>query len=286
MQHPFAALEPEYVRLLSVAKITRPGPVRAGVAQIMKVIDSYVATSTTTNVPAAWIGPTDCREDDCNPNAGIGQGDPWRQVSRHVPAGHGPFASKAAADQFYLHYDHIDVLDAGVAAWTLPYACYCWERWNGFGPRAYGRHTGYLWACMDVYDPPVYGGYGQGGKYVADNRWSSTAVDVQPGAVPLYLELVKIRPDLAISAIPAIATVASPPLVPVAPPHGVHDAAALQAALNSLGANPPLDVDDNYGRLTIRAVRAFQQAAVIRVDGIAGDETWAAIDARLKAPAH
>jgi len=282
MAYPFATLQPEYAHLLSVAKITRPGPVHAGVAEIMKVIDSYVATSAATKIPAAWIGPTDCREDDCNPNAGIGQGDPWRQVSRHVPAGHGPFASKAAADQFYLHYDHIDVLEPGVSAWTLPYACYCWERWNGFGPRAYGRISGYLFSCMDVYDTPAYGGYGKGGKYVADKRWSSTAVDVQPGAVPLYLELIKIRPDLTISAIPVIAG-ATVPLVPAAPPVGVHDAAALQAVLNMLGADPQLEVDNNYGRKTIRTVRAFQELVGIGVDGIAGDETWAAINEKLKA---
>lgn len=280
MNYPFKALEPEYARLLSVAKITRDGPVRAGVTQILRVLPSYIATSTTSNIPAAWIGPTDCREDDCNANCGIGQGDPWRQVSRHVPAGHGPFQSKAAADEFYLHYDHIDTLEPGVEEWTLPYACYCWERWNGFGPRAHGRISGYLFACTDVYDTPHYGGYGDGGKYVGDGEWSSTTVDSQPGAVPLYLELIKIRPDLAIKSIPFVAAAAAPSLVPAPAPHGLHDARTLQVDLNKI-THAGLKVDGNYGRMTTRAVRNFQATEHLSVDGIAGTDTWNKIDAIL-----
>ena len=277
----YAALAPEYAHLLSVAKITRPGPVKAGVDDIMRVIDSYVAAGATSGVPAGWMGPTDCREDNCNPRCGIGQGDPWNQVSRHVPAGKGPFASKAEADAYYLHYDKIDVLLQGVTAWDLTYACWSWERWNGFGPRENDRLSGYLWSCTDVYDTPAVGGYGRGGKYVADNDWSPSALDSQPGAVALYLELIQHRPDLAIGSIPA--NVPAPSIVPAPVPAGVSNAARVQQAFNLLGATPPLAVDGNYGRMTSRAVSAFQQLVGLHVDGIAGTDTWAAIDAQLKA---
>lgn len=60
--------------------------------------------------------------------------------------------------------------------------------------------------------------------------------------------------------------------------------AALQRALNALGAMPALGVDDILGNETRGAIRAFQQRAGITVDGIAGPQTWAAIEARLKAP--
>jgi len=288
-QHPFTILAPEYAHLLSVAKVTRPEPVVRGVDEIMKVIASYEATAAETKIPAAWIGPTDCRESDCNPRCGIGQGDPYDKVSVHVPRGEGPFASKADADRFYLHYDKIDVL-RGTTAWTLPYMCWSWESWNGFGPRGHGRISGYLFSCTDVYDTPRYGGYGLGGKYVADGEWSGDTVDTQPGTVPMYLELVRRRPDLAVTGLPLVAVIA-PPIVPAAPaavitplppPTGLHDAKALQTALNALGAEPPLAADGNYGRMTRRAVEAFQKSVGLAVDGLAGPETWQKIQESLK----
>lgn len=282
MQHPFLALEPEYVHLMSVAKITRPGPVRAGVAEILKVLPSYLETERETAVPASWLGPVDCRESDCNPRCGIGQGDPWNRVSTHVPAGEGPFATKAAADKFYLHYDHVDVLPAG-QTWTLPWGCWRAEAWNGFGPRAHGRLSGYLWSCTDVYDPPRLGGHGDGGKYVADGRWDPGEVDVQPGWVALYLELIQQRPELAAAmGVPSPSIVLAQGPVPAPPPVGVHDAHALQMALNALGAAPKLKEDGSFGRLTRRAVVAFQHAHGLEEDGVAGPLTWAAITEAIK----
>jgi lysozyme family protein len=281
MQHPFEILRPEYEHLLSTVKITRPQVVSRGVDEIERVLASYEDTGAVTDIPPGWIGPTDCRESDCNPRCGIGQGDPWNRISVHVPRGEGPFASKATADEFYLHYDHIDAAPPG-GAWTLAWAVFCWEAWNGWGPRNHGRLSGYPWACTDAYDTPAYGGHGLGGKYVEDGVWDAGKLDPQPGAVALYMELVRRHPSLVIAGAPLVAVVA-PPLVPAPPPVGIHDGEALQAALNKLGANPQLDVDGNFGRMTARAVRAFQAKAGLAVDGLAGPATWAAINARLPA---
>ena len=57
----------------------------------------------------------------------------------------------------------------------------------------------------------------------------------------------------------------------------------LQRALNDLGAQPRLAVDGRYGPATRRAVRAFQRAAGIPVDGVAGPVTVEAIKLRLGA---
>jgi putative chitinase len=59
------------------------------------------------------------------------------------------------------------------------------------------------------------------------------------------------------------------------------DVKRLQEALNDLGADPKLVVDGRMGPKTRMAIRAFQAAAGIRVDGIAGPITEAAIDLRL-----
>lgn len=281
MQYPFAALQPEYEKLLGSVRVTRSQVVSRGVDEIERVLASYEQTAADNGVPAAWIGPTDCRESDCNPRCGIGQGDPWNRTSVHVPRGEGPFASKAAADKFYLHYDHIDALPAGVT-WTLPFACFDWEHWNGFGPRAHGRLSGYLWSCTDAYDTAAYGGHGLGGKYVADGVWDPSKLDPQPGTVAMYLELVRRHPSLAIGS-PIIHVPQAPSIVPAPVPVGLHDATTLQTDLNKLGADPQLTVDGSFGRMTRRAVMAFQTQAGLAVDGLAGPATWAAIDAKLKA---
>lgn len=55
----------------------------------------------------------------------------------------------------------------------------------------------------------------------------------------------------------------------------------LQEALNDLGADPKLIVDGRYGPATRQAVKDFQKAVGIPVDGIAGPVTEAAINLRL-----
>ncbi len=56
----------------------------------------------------------------------------------------------------------------------------------------------------------------------------------------------------------------------------------LQRDLNALGASPPLEVDGIIGSDTRRAVRAFQRAAGLDDDGIAGPITLAAIRLALE----
>src|SRR5215475_15789819 len=55
----------------------------------------------------------------------------------------------------------------------------------------------------------------------------------------------------------------------------------LQTALNALGANPPLDVDGEYGPKTKDAVLQFQKAHELVTDGWAGDATHAALQLAL-----
>jgi murein L,D-transpeptidase YcbB/YkuD len=55
----------------------------------------------------------------------------------------------------------------------------------------------------------------------------------------------------------------------------------LQTALNALGANPPLDVDGEYGPKTIEAVTQFQKTHGLVVDGWVGDATHVALQLLL-----
>jgi peptidoglycan hydrolase-like protein with peptidoglycan-binding domain len=47
-----------------------------------------------------------------------------------------------------------------------------------------------------------------------------------------------------------------------------------QSLLNFYGASPPLATDSDFGPLTTKAVKDFQTAKSITVDGIVGEETW------------
>jgi hypothetical protein len=82
---------------------------------------------------------------------------------------------------------------------------------------------------------------------------------------------------------------ASPPIVLSTGPVREHDATPpkimsvddIQAALNRLGAKPPLAVDGRYGDQTHRSVEDFQRGHRCFVDGWAGAETCAEIEAVL-----
>jgi len=182
----------------------------------------------------------------------------------------------------------------GGGGWTWARAAYEGELYNGFGPRAHGRRTGYLWSWTNIYT---------GGKYVADGKWDPDHRDEQCGMVPMMAALLRLDSALALADAPpwsvapgsagvppAPAGVAAvpAPAVPVPSPHvptvfDRDETAWLQAALNRLNAtqgfskDPPLVVDGCYGRHTRRTVTAFQAAHGLAPDGLAGPLTIAAI---------
>jgi len=273
MSFAFSALKPEYTALLIHMRITRESVVNATADRLLRHVDEgrYEEVSAKTGIPQIVMAASFEREASSNFNLSPAQGDPWRHRSVHVPRGRGPFSSwaEAAIDAY-----HIDCLDTiGAQNWSWERACFEEELFNGFGPRMHGKHTGYLWAGSSAYT---------GGKYVSDGVWNPSAIDHQLGVIPMMFAMVKLRPSLTLPiAFPVTTSAPTLPEKPQAAPTGLHDAAALQAALNTLGANPKLEVDDNYGRNTKRAVMAFQADNGLAVDGIAGPDTWAKINEHL-----
>jgi lysozyme family protein len=262
----FAALSPEYTKLLSLMRVTRTAEVNATADRLLGYIKEYYATaSAKTGVPAIWLATVGEREGGTSIfRSYFGNGDPLSRPTIDVPRGRGPFATFEEGLLDSLHYDRID--SGNPNPWTWAWALFRGEGWNGFGPRMHGKHTGYLWAGTNIYT---------GGKYVRDNVWDASAFDSQLGIVPVMARLVELDPTLQLADWPEPATI--PP--PMLPPIGLHDAKTLQEDLNKLGAS--LNVDGSYGRQTMAAVRAFQEQAGIGVDGLAGSETWAAIEAKL-----
>ena len=283
LDHPFSQLAPEYAAYLSRMSVTpsKTGLIDSAAKRILwpENLDVYQAAVEGTAIPAAFVGVLELRESNCDPLRALGQGDRWDHVSVNVPRGQGPFASRLAAMKFYIHYDH---LDQNSAPWSMEYACWKGEAWNGFGPRGHGRPTGYLWAGTSIYDKP----YGPGGKYVSDGKWSSTTWDIQLGIVPVLLRIAQLRPDLAIGT--ALPNITAPSIVPapVVSPSGVggdvNKTKWIQSSLNKvLKLDPPLMVDGSFGRMTRNAVHQFQVSRHLVDDGIVGAEVTGALTSEL-----
>ncbi len=139
----------------------------------------YQVTEQATGVPWWWIGPTHVRESDQDWNASLAQGDPWRRVSTHVPAGRGPFASWEAAAIDALQLQGL----TRVIDWRLEKAIYHWEAFNGWGYYAHGLPSPYCWGGSDQQRP---------GKYIADGRWSSGTWDTQLGTCAMLEAMMEL----------------------------------------------------------------------------------------------
>lgn len=93
--------------------------------------------------------------------------------------------------------------------------------------------------------------------------------------VAVLPELKKIFGELSGPDQPPVGWLPPPP--PSSSEHPVGSMSWLQESLNTLGANPPLDVDGEYGPATNKAVHDYQTAHGLKADGWAGPETVASI---------
>ena len=277
MIHPFDALAPEYADLLSRGVIdpSREAELEARFRLILDRAennhgDEWKAVTAATGVPMLWGIPSFERESSSDYSRSPAQGDRWDRPSVNVPRGLGPYPNWGASAVAAYRIDHLNM----VTSWTWPRAMYEGELFNGFGPRNHGKHTGYLWAWSNIYT---------GGKYVSDGVWDPNAHDQQCGMVPMMLMLLRLDPSLSLvdnpAAIIPTPIVSSPGTVPLGLGGGEHDAAWIQRALNRKGAHPPLVVDGSFGRITRRAVVAFQSTHGLAPDGVVGPLTIAALAA-------
>lgn len=276
MQHPYLTLAPEYAALLAAMRVepAREHELADRAADVLDLAqrhgDEWAEVEDKTGVPRLWGIASFERESSSDYRCSPAQGDRWDSVSVNVPRGLGPYRCWGDACVAAYEIDHLN--EVGKSAWTWTHAAYEGELYNGFGPRAHGHRTSYLWSWTSVYD---------GGKYIADGHWSPRATDEQCGMIPMMQALLAL--DAALALADALPAHVNTPLPQVQIPDvfsrtvlpGVRP---LQVALNRLGASPPITVDGSYGRETRRAVIAFQQAHGLSPDGIAGPVTWAAIN--------
>jgi lysozyme family protein len=274
VQHPFAALEPEYVRLLSQMQITQQTAVQTTAARLLRNVAAgrYAEVTARTGIPQIYIATSFEREASSDFTKNPAQGWSLRSRSQVIPY-NGPFATWLDAALAAYAIDGVDKVPS--AEWTWPRLAFEEEAINGFGYRAHGVHSPYLWAGTNDYSR---------GKFIADGRFSADAVDQQLGTIPVARAMVLADPALDLPGWPSTAS-DSPKVPPMAPPVGVggpvdgNTTTALQLALNKF-TNAGLQADGNYGRRTRNAVRAFEAKYSLVLDGgYAGPEVWAQIAA-------
>ena len=269
MQHPFDILKAEYTHLLSVMQV-RP--------ECQKMVDEvavrligyktrYQPVTDAIGVPVLFIGPSFEREGSSNFNLNPAQGWPLHSTSKIIPH-NGPFPNWYSAAIAAYRIDGLDKV--GRDNWTWELICYYGEKLNGFGYRDFHHmHSPYLWGGTNIQ---------MRGKYDKDDEFAADEMDPQLGMIPLARRMVEIDPSLALTAAPYVP---SPPLSSGIAPDAEADAKWVQTTLNTLGCEPPLKVNGNYNRRTVRVVEQFQEAFGLDVDGIAGPKTIAALRSAL-----
>lgn len=258
------ALKAANERRWANAKLTR-GPEFVPVAKrLVAAKQRYLTVSAKTGIPWPFIAVTHQRESGQNWSRSLAQGDPWNEVSKHVPAGRGPFNSweEAAYDALVNCAPHA----ARNEDWSIGGLLTLLERYNGVGYVNRGLPSPYLWSGTDQYKK---------GKYVRDGVFDPEAVDKQLGCAGLIMAMMQLDPSIDFDG--GAVTQTLPP-----PPADIRDAFWLQRALNQFGADPQLDVDGIRGPATRNAVRSYQLSKGLDTDGLVGPATLAAIEADLK----
>jgi lysozyme family protein len=244
----FESLKSEYRQLWDSMAVLpgRQSAVNRIADKLMANRERYVRTQKATGVPWAVIATWHNRESNANFNTQLAQGDPLGHVSTHVPAGRGPFDSwEDGAHDALVTLKHLDrVID-----WSPERICYETERYNGFGYRNHHPNvlSPYLWSFSTHYSR---------GKYVADGRFDSDAVDQQCGAIPLIKRLMELDGQIG------------RPSVPVPPKTGAGAAAGTAAAsggiiaaiAHQLGAEPGVII----GILVAAAILGFVAYKIIQ----------------------
>lgn len=198
------ALKAANVRRWGAALLTR-GPEFTPVAKrLVAAKQRYLTVSAKTGIPWPFIAVTHQRESSQNWSRSLAQGDPWNQVSVHVPKGRGPFTSWEEAA-----YDAL-VNCAPYASrnkdWSIGGLLTLLEQYNGLGYAAKGVPSPYIWSGTDQYVK---------GKYVADHVYDPNEVDKQLGCAGLIMAMMVLDRTITFTGGAITQTTTLPPAKPV-----------------------------------------------------------------------
>jgi len=186
-------LKEEYERLYKECKIktNKFTAVDRLVDLLISYKDKYLSVAEKVGVPWYFIAVIHNMESSQNFHKHLHNGDPLTAKTVHIPAGR----PKKGNPPFTWEESAIDALKLQrldkIEEWSLGRLLYEIEKYNGWGYRLHHPHvlSPYLWSWSTYY---------KSGKYVADGRWSDSAVSRQCGAVVL-LRRMDERGDINLS---------------------------------------------------------------------------------------
>jgi lysozyme family protein len=193
-----AELKPESKqRTLTTARAITPPP----------AMQHYNTAAAQSGVPAGLIAALHYREGGGSFDTYLGNGDPLDRRTTHVPRGRGPFPTweLGAADALR------DTPRPADGKWTIEFALYFAELFNGRGYFGKGENSPYVWAETTLE---------QRGMYVADGQFDPTIDDPRPGVAALFKAFQSVRPELSLPAIDGTteASMAPSPQAPASNP--------------------------------------------------------------------
>jgi len=170
-----AALAKEYSDLFNRCKIAadKMAEVEEVVQRILQYQNRYASIAAQSTVPWYVIAVIHNMECGLDFTKHLHNGDSLKRRTVNVPAGR----PKTGQPPFTFEVSALDALEYDKLTewndWSIGGICYKLEGFNGWGYRARKINSPYLWSYSNLYTS---------GKYVADNKWSSTAVSGQCGA--------------------------------------------------------------------------------------------------------
>jgi lysozyme family protein len=196
----YEALREEYATLWASmeTRASKDGDIDATARKIISKKTRYTAVEDATGVPWYVVGVIHAMESGCNFATHLHNGDSLSKRTVLVPAGR-PKAPPADGKMYSWKESACDALLMKsldkITDWPVERICYELERYNGFGYRNYHADvlSPYLWSGSNHYSR---------GKYVADGKWSATAVSGQSGAVAILKRISELDP----SVVPVLST--------------------------------------------------------------------------------
>ena len=170
-----AALAKEYSDLFNRCKIAadKMAEVEEVVQRILQYQSRYASIAAQSTVPWYVIAVIHNMECGLDFTKHLHNGDSLKRRTVNVPAGR----PKTGQPPFTFEVSALDALAYDKLTewndWSIGGICYKLEGFNGWGYRARDINSPYLWSYSNLYTS---------GKYVADNKWSGTAVSSQCGA--------------------------------------------------------------------------------------------------------
>lgn len=197
------ALMAANARRWGAAKLTRSFDATA--RRLVAAKAHYQVVEKATGVPWAVIAVIHERESSQSWSRSLAQGDPWDQVSVHVPAGRGPFRNweEAAIDALV----NCSPYAARWKDWSAGGAMTLLEQYNGLGYARRGLPSPYVWSGTDQY---------VSGKYVRDGVFDPGVVDKQLGCAGLLKAMMTLDQTITFTGV-TITPAPTAPAKPAAP---------------------------------------------------------------------